>query len=187
MKLLILFFEFFKTGLFSIGGGLATLPFLYSIADRYDWFTVQQLTDMIAVSESTPGSIGMNMATFAGYSTSGLLGGVVATLGLLLPSLLTILILARFYEGFSERPVVKAAFSGIRPAVCGMIAAACWQVARITLFTGQWIQAPGLSLPQISIGAVIMFAVLFAGTQKLKWHPVVFIAIAAAVGIVFKF
>ncbi len=187
MKYWLLFFEFFKTGLFSIGGGLATLPFLYSIAERYDWFTVEQLTDMIAVSESTPGSIGMNMATFAGFTTTGILGGVVATLGLLMPSLIIILILARFYMGFSDKPVVKAAFNGIRPAVCGMIAAACWQVARVTLFTDEMMQIWKMSIPQISVGAMVLFVFLFIGTQKLKWHPAAFIAIAAVVGIVFKF
>ena len=187
MKFLLLFLEFFKTGLFSVGGGLATLPFLYSIAERYDWFTVHQLTDMIAVSESTPGSIGMNMATFAGFTTAGIFGGVVATLGLLMPSLLTILVLARFYMGFSDKPVVKAAFNGIRPAVCGMIAAACWQVARVTLFTEEVVQVWNMSLPQISVGVLVLFVILFAGTQKLKWHPAAFIAIAAVAGIVFKF
>ena len=179
--------EFFKPGLFSVGGGLATLPFLYSIAERYDWFTVHQLTDMIAVSESTPGSIGMNMATFAGFTTAGIFGGVVATLGLLMPSLLIILVLARFYMGFSDKPVVKAAFNGIRPAVCGMIAAACWQVARVTLFTEEVVQVWNMSLPQISVGVLVLFVILFAGTQKLKWHPAAFIAIAAVAGIVFKF
>lgn len=187
MKLLLLFLEFFKTGLFSVGGGLATLPFLHAIAEKYDWFTVQQLTDMIAVSESTPGAIGMNMATFAGFTTAGIPGSLFATLGLLMPSLIIIIILARFYMGFSDKPVVKAAFNGIRPAVCGMIAAACWQVARVALFTEEMVQVWNFSLPQISVGALVLFAILFAGTQKLKWHPAAFIAIAAVAGIVFKF
>lgn len=187
MKLLILFFEFFKTGLFSVGGGLATLPFLYRIAEKYGWFTVRQLTDMIAVSESTPGAIGMNMATYAGFTTAGILGGVTATLGLLTPSLIIIIILARFYMGFSDKPVVKAAFNGIRPAVCGMIAGACWQVARTALFTEAQVQVWNISLPQVSVGALVLCVILFVGTQKLKWHPAAFIAIAAAAGIVFKF
>lgn len=187
MTYLLLFFEFFKTGLFSIGGGLATLPFLNSIAQRYDWFTVEELTDMIAVSESTPGSIGMNMATYAGFVTGGVLGGVVATIGLLLPSLICILIIAKFMEGFSDKPAVKASFLGIRPAVCGMIAAACWQVAREALFTDGVMTLLGMSLPMISIPAMILFVLIFIGTMKLKWHPAFFILIAAALGIVLKF
>lgn len=187
MQYLLLFFEFFKTGLFSIGGGLATLPFLNSIAQRYDWFTVEELTDMIAVSESTPGSIGMNMATYAGFVTGGVMGGIVATIGLLLPSLVTILIIAKFMEGFSDKPAVKASFLGIRPAVCGMIGAACWQVAREALFTDGVVAALGLTLPMVSIPALILFVLIFIGTMKLKWHPAFFILIAAVVGIVLKF
>ena len=86
MVYLRLFFEFFRAGLFAVGGGLATLPFLYEISDKTGWFTHQQLADMVAISESTPGPIGVNMATYVGFTTGGLLGSVVATLGLIAPA-----------------------------------------------------------------------------------------------------
>ena len=90
MIYLRLFYEFFKTGLFAIGGGLATLPFLSDMADRTGWFTQAQLADMLAVSESTPGPVGVNMATYVGFETGGILGAVVATLGLVAPSVIVI-------------------------------------------------------------------------------------------------
>ena len=90
MIYLQLFYEFFKIGLFAIGGGLATLPFLYNLSDKTAWFTHAQLADMIAVSESTPGAIGVNMATYVGYQTVGFFGGVIATIGLVFPSIIII-------------------------------------------------------------------------------------------------
>ena len=130
MTFLHLFIEFFKTGLFAIGGGLATIPFLEDIARRYTWFTTEQLTDMIAISESTPGPIGVNMATYAGYQAGyaeggvllGILGGLVATLSLVLPSVIVILIIAGFLEKFKENKLVKNTFYCLRPAVIGMLA-----------------------------------------------------------------
>ena len=114
---ILLFLEFFKTGLFSIGGGLATLPFLYDIADKYPWFDRAVLADMIAVSESTPGPIGINMATYVGYETGGILGGILATVALVLPSVIIIIIIAKFLNKFNENKIVKSAFYGLRPAV----------------------------------------------------------------------
>lgn len=109
-----LFFEFFKAGLFAVGGGLATLPFLYDIASRYDWMSVESITDMIAISESTPGPLGVNMATYAGYHAYGVLGGVVATFALVLPSIIVIVIVAKILEKFKENRLVKDTFAGLR-------------------------------------------------------------------------
>ena len=92
MMYLLLFFEFFKIGLFAVGGGLATIPFLYALSDKYHWFSSAQLVDMIALSESTPGPLGINMATFAGFQTIGVLGGAISTFGLVLPALFVIII-----------------------------------------------------------------------------------------------
>ncbi len=97
-----LFYEFFKTGLFAIGGGMATLPFLYDMADKTGWFTAEQLSDMIAISESTPGPIGVNMATYVGYTTGGVIGGIIATIGLITPSIIIIIIIAFFLKSFRE-------------------------------------------------------------------------------------
>ncbi|MBQ3693236.1 MAG: chromate transporter, partial [Synergistaceae bacterium] len=127
-----LFWEFFKTGLFAMGGGMATLPFLYDISDRTNWFTHQNLADMIAVSESTPGPIGVNMATYSGYLTAGLPGSVIATLGLITPSVIVILIVYAFLHAFKDNRYVNAVFYGLRPASAAMITAAGLIVSRIT-------------------------------------------------------
>ena len=124
MILLRLFYEFFKTGLFAVGGGMATLPFLYDISTRTCWYTHEKLADMIAVSESTPGPIGVNMATYVGFETAGIPGAVIATLGLVTPSIMIILLIARALKAFRENPYVEAGFYGLRPCSVGLIAAA---------------------------------------------------------------
>ena len=121
MIYLTLFLEFFKVGLFSVGGGLSTIPFLYELADKYTWFDEKMLMDMIAVSQSTPGAIGVNMATFAGFRASGILGGIIATLGVVFPSLIIILIIASFLQSFADLSIVQSAFAGIRVAVVALI------------------------------------------------------------------
>ena len=108
MSILIqLFLEFFKIGLFAVGGGLATIPFLHQLAEKYTWFTVETLVDMIAISESTPGAMGVNMATYSGFTTAGISGSLIATLGLVLPSIVIIIIIAHFLKQFSDSPVVS--------------------------------------------------------------------------------
>ena len=124
MTLLRLMFEFAKTGLFSVGGGLATLPFLYEMSDATGWFTHADIADMIAISESTPGAIGINMSTYAGYTTAGVPGGILASLALGTPSVIIILIIARFLKSFRDNPLVEGAFYGLRPASIAMITAA---------------------------------------------------------------
>jgi len=183
MIYLTLFYEFFKIGLFAVGGGLATLPFLSDMCGRYDWFTEQMLTDMIAISEATPGPIGVNMATYAGFNAAGWLGAVVATLSLTLPSLITILIIARFLSKFNEHPLVKSAFTTLRPAATGLIAAAMLGVMRIALV--HWGAASVLAF--FNWKALALFAVLTAGVLLWKkGHPLIFIAIAALAGIILK-
>ena len=188
MLLLKLFYEFFKVGLFSVGGGLATLPFLKEMATRTGWFTVEQLYDMLAVSESTPGPIGVNMATYVGYTTAGVLGSVVATLGLITPSVIIILIVALFLKKFKENETVKYAFYGLRPASMGLITAAGIGVILITVFNLGLYKQTGAFLDLFNIKAVILAAALFGLSQGFKKiHPVVWIAVAAVVGIVFRF
>ena len=136
MIYLTLFYEFFKIGLFAVGGGLATIPFLMDIADKYPWLTREMLADMIAVSESTPGPIGVNMATYAGFEAAGVAGALTATFSLVLPSFLVILLIARFLQKYNSSPLVQSTFSCIRPAVAGLIGAAGWSVIRVALFTG---------------------------------------------------
>ena len=184
MLYLQLFWEFFQTGLFAVGGGLATLPFLYSISDRTGWFTHQNLADMIAVSESTPGPIGVNMATYSGYITAGIPGAVISTLGLITPSIIVILLVAAFLNAFHENKYVVGTFYGLRPASCAMISAAGLILARVVFFGGDFTN--GLSIkPLVLAGVLLVFTHLISFTKKL--HPVTWIVFAAIAGIIFKF
>ena len=186
MTILTLMFEFFKTGLFSIGGGLATLPFLYEMSTNHpDWFTHSDIADMIAISESTPGPIGINMSTYAGYSVAGIPGGILASLALALPSIIITLIIAR--SKFRQSKIVEGAFYGLRPASIAMISVAFLNVAKVALVNLDALTS-GAGLGEFFIWkAIILGAVIFIAQKKLKWHPVIFIVLSAVVGIVLKF
>jgi len=180
---LLLVFEFFKTGLFAIGGGPATIPFLMDMAEKYPWFTMAELSDMIAISESTPGPVGINMATYAGYTTLGIYGGIISTLALTIPSIIIILIIAKFLEGFQENKIVKAVFAGIKPAVTALIAVAVLNIFKVSLFD----ITDGSMSPRIGsmiIGVVIFVLIQWPKTKKL--HPALWFLIAAIAGIVFR-
>ncbi len=189
MIYLQLFWEFFKTGLFAVGGGIATLPFLTDISDRLMWFDRGQLADMVAISESTPGPIGVNMSTYAGYHTAGLAGALVATAGLVLPSVIVIILIAKFMSHFSQNPLVRSAFYGLRPAVAAMIMMAGVEVAKISILTiGRYLETHRLT-DLFDLKPLTLFLVLAAATfflRKKSVHPVVYIAASAAVGILFK-
>ena len=187
MIYLTLFWEFFKTGLFAVGGGMATLPFLREIGARTGWFTEQMLADMVAVSESTPGPIGINMATYVGYSVGGVAGGVVATLGEIAPSVVIILLIARVLQQFRENRFVERAFYGMRPASIGLIAAAGIGVLRLCLLDEAAFAASGSVSDLVDLRALALFALLWVLTNLVKkvksLHPIIFIAFSAAVGI----
>lgn len=187
MIYLRLFYEFFKAGLFAIGGGLATLPFLYEISDQTGWFTHGQLADMVAISESTPGPIGVNMATYVGYTSGGLPGAVVATIGLITPSVIVILIVARFLRRFSENRYVKHAFYGLRPASVGLIAAAGFLVLKLALLHVEAFQAGGSLAELFNLPGILLAAAVYFVMKKWNPHPVLAIAGSAAVGILFHF
>ncbi len=191
MLYLRLFFEFFKTGLFAVGGGMATLPFMYDISDRTGWFTHAQLADMIAVSESTPGPIGVNMATYVGFTAGGIPGAIVATLGIITPSIIVILIIARILKAFRENRYVDAAFYGLRPCSMGLIAAAGILVVKITLFDLNTFDGSGAILDLFNFKAWALAAVLLVLTrwvkQTKKLHPIIFILFSAIVGAAFGF
>ena len=186
-----LFWEFFKTGLFAVGGGMATLPFLYSMSDTTGWFTHAQLADMIAVSESTPGPIGVNMATYVGFTAAGIPGAVIATLGLITPSIIIILIIARVLAAFRQNKYVDAAFYGLRPCSVGLIAAAGLLVVKIALFDFDLFKETGVLLDLFNWKAILLAAVLIVLTRYVKplkkLHPVFFILGSAAVGALFAF
>lgn len=187
MTYLILFLEFFKVGLFSIGGGLATIPFLYELADKYNWFNQKMLLDMIAVSQSTPGAIGVNMATYAGFRAGGVLGGTIATLALVMPSVIVIVIVAHFLNKFKESRTVDSVFYGLRPAVAALIGAAGFQVFKISILTLEKFNETHNILNIINIKGTILLVALIFAINKFKKHPIVYIAIAALIGIIFKF
>ena len=193
-----LFYEFFKVGLFAIGGGLATLPFLRHLGEVSGWFSAADLANMVAVSESTPGAMGINMATYVGFTIGGqtglpggnIVGAVIATLGLVAPSILVILIIAKFLQKFRQSRVVDGVFSGLRPASTGLIAAAGLSVAQIALLTGAaWTGWNSLTAI-INWKGVILAAAIFICMQVKalkKLHPIVYIAAAAVIGVVFQF
>lgn len=175
-QVLLLIIEFMKIGLLSIGGGLATLPFLYELAEKYDWLTLDTLNQMIAVSESTPGALGVNMATYVGYSSSGLIGGVVATIGLIIPSLIIIMIISTFLEKFKQNTYVKGVFNILRPAVVGLIAVAGINILKDVFFYEY----------ELNIIKVIIFSIMLYMYNKFKMHPVFYILICGVLGIIFK-
>ncbi|MEF2837209.1 MAG: chromate transporter [Oscillospiraceae bacterium] len=190
MIYLQLFWEFFKAGLFAVGGGMATIPFLYDISDKTGWFTHQDLANMIAVGESTPGPIGVNVATYVGYITGmdqggighAVMGSVTATLGLVLPSLIVIIIVAAMLKRFKDSPLVQKVFYGLRPASTGLIAAAGISVTVSNLF--------GSDTFFINYKGILLAAALWLLTNKVKQtkklHPIVFIGASALVGILFS-
>ena len=180
-----LVYEFMKTGLFAIGGGLATLPFLHEISQDIRWFTSQDISNMIAVSESTPGPIGVNMATYAGFTSGvshgnlalGALGGVTATLGLVTPSVIVVICIAKILEKFKENKYVQDGLYGLRPAVVGLITSAVYGIFKSSLFNNyQYFDFRTW---------VIFLPLLFVSFKFPKVHPIVIIFIGAIAGILF--
>lgn len=190
MIYLRLFLEFFKIGLFSVGGGLATLPFLYSLGAKTGWFSAADVANMLAVSESTPGPIGVNMATYVGFECGGILGGVAATLGLVTPSIIVILLVAMALQAFRTNKYVDGAFYALRPASTGLIAAAGWSVFALVLFDWTAFQTVGRLAALFRWKNLLLFAVIWILTNLVKpvkkLHPVAFLALAAVAGIVFR-
>lgn len=186
--------QFMKIGLFAVGGGMAAIPFFYEISDRFGWFTHEDIMDFIAVAESTPGPIGVNMATYAGYLTGGWYGAILVTLSLTLPSLVVILIVARILEKFRRNRFVIGSFHILRPTSTALITSAAQQIMLAVLFgsgkiTFDNIGAAGSLLAGANLPAIIIFAIFF-GIMFIKplkkIHPIAFIGIAAVLGIVFR-
>lgn len=180
----LLFYEFFKIGLFAVGGGPATIPYLMDLAEKYDWFTMEDVTNMIAISESTPGPLGLNMATYVGVDALGIWGGLWTSVSLTIPSIIVIVLIAKFLNNFSQNRWVKAAFYTIRPAVAGLIAAAVYNVFVVSLFVEQ------AGEKVLAIKTFLLFLLVFAlmKVKKLsKLHPVVWLIGAAVAGVIFQF
>lgn len=180
----LLFYEFFKIGLFAVGGGPATIPYLMDLAEKYDWFTMEDVTNMIAISESTPGPLGLNMATYVGVDALGIWGGLWTSVSLTIPSIIVIVLIAKFLNNFSQNRWVKAAFYTIRPAVAGLIAAAVYNVFVVSLFVEQ------AGEKVLAIKTFLLFLLVFAlmKVKRLsKLHPVVWLIGAAVSGVIFQF
>lgn len=186
IRFIILYFEFFKIGLFAVGGGLATIPFLEKLCDKYDWFTKSDLSNMIAISESTPGPIGVNMATYAGFTNgsfyggifSGIVGGIIATIGLITPAIVITLIISGFLEKFKTNKYVENGFYGIRPAVVGLIAAAVLSIYKSSLFNNDF--------SNFDYRVWLIFVpIVIASFKFKKIHPIFLIVAGAVLGIVF--
>lgn len=194
MIFLELYFRFFFVGLFAIGGGLATVPFLQSMGEATGWFNQSDIADMIAISESTPGPIGVNMATYVGYQSGevfgvagGIFGGIIATLGLITPSIIVIVIVARMLQKFKDSKYVEYAFYGLRAASIGLVASACLGVAKIAFWNAEIMAESGSVFAAVDYKSIILSAVIFFCITKFKkLHPIALILFSAVVGILLK-
>lgn len=189
MIYLELFWEFFKIGLFAIGGGPATLPFISSLGERTGWFTMQEMADMLAVAESTPGPMGINMATYVGYKMGGIFGGCFTTLGEITPSIIVIVIVATMLQKFKNAKQVENAFYGIRAASAGLVASAVFGIFRMSLLTVQAFSVipADTFVPRIFAaidwGSFVLAGVLFFAIRKWNRHPLWYILAGALAGI----
>ena len=179
MNPLMLFARFFKIGLFSVGGGYATLPFLYEMADKEEWLSAETIGNMLAVAQSLPGAIGVNLAVYTGFQRAGLPGGLAAALGLVCPSLVIIMVVARILNAFKESSLVASLFSGLRPAGAGLLSAAALgalSVALLNPLADTWTTL-------VRWRECVLFAAIFLLVRLLKQHPVVYIALAGVAGV----
>ncbi|MDR0447507.1 MAG: chromate transporter [Treponema sp.] len=184
MNLLLLYAEFVKIGLFSFGGGLATLPFLYNMAERYDWLKPEDIGNCLAIAQSSPGAIGVNTCTQIGYLAAGIPGAIIAPLGLISPAIIVIVIVARILTAFKENTVVNAVFEGLRPAALGLISSAGFAVTALSLYSMDSRNRAGIWYGGFQWKEVILFAILYGLIWKLKKHPMVYVALAGIAGVI---
>lgn len=180
---LLLFLEFFKMGALTFGGGYAMIPFIEETVTRHGWMTNTRLVDFIAVSESTPGAFAVNIATYVGAETGGLLGSVCATVGLVLPPFILILIIAKSYEKFRQSILVQGAMLGLKSTVVGLIGATVLTVgADVLLPRGIGNIAAELGSANLWFSLALFGLALFLLLYK-KLNPILIIVISAAAGI----
>ncbi len=171
MTYILLIFEFLKIGLLAIGGGLVTVPFLFDLTEKYDWFTKPELANMIAISESTPGPIGVNMATFAGFSAEGIFGGIIATLSLVFPSVVIMILIAKMMNKYSCNIRVQDILKGIRPAVLAMILFAGLELGKIII---------------VEVNDILFLTVILAMMRIWRKSPIYYLSLSAVFGILIK-
>ena len=186
-----LFLQFFKIGLFAFGGGLAALPFLYDLAARSQWFDYETLTNMVAVAQSTPGPFGANITTFTGYHVAGIIGAIVAMIGIALPSIIFVLVVAKLLDRYADNFFVQSAFYGLRPAVLALIVLAASQFGKTALFSSEQNAIPDimqipLNNTLLDIRAIILLTALLFVTRRFPKHPIFYVAISAVIGIIFQ-
>ena len=169
---LLLAFEFFKIGLFSFGGGYATIPFLYHISETYGWYSVKELSEMTAVASITPGPVGINVATYAGLKTVGIFGSLVSTVSEMLPSLILVIIVSKLLRKFSENFYVKALIETLKPISCALLVSV----------------AVGLLKPELTdIKGIFLLVILLVLSRKTKKDPLFYIIFSAMFGVIFCF
>jgi chromate transporter len=187
MIYLMLYWEFAKIGLFALGGGPATLPFLFQLSYKTAWFTPAQVTDMLAISQISPGPLGINMAAYTGLTTAGFWGGIIAVLGIITPPVIIIILISKQLKKFSKNKYVNAAFDGLRPAVCALITVAVWETAKTALLNQKLYEQSGKLTDLFIIKGFIFFIFLLVLTNKYKKHPLFYIGLSALAGLFIKF
>lgn len=184
MIYLQLFLEFLKIGAFTFGGGYATIPLITEIVIKYDWMTMKELIDFIAISESTPGAFAVNISTYVGAKTAGILGSIVAIIGLIIPCFVIIVIIAKIYEKFKENIIVKGLLFGLTSTVVGLIASTVLTIAKEIFFPN------GIDISVLSSSGFYVSLFIFALSaflllnKKIKINPISIIGISACLGIV---
>jgi chromate transporter len=186
VSLLFLYAEFFKIGIFAVGGGLATLPFLFQMADnrfmfiqQTGWLDREMIGNFLAIAQCSPGAVGVNMAAQTGFQYGGVPGGILAALGLISPAIIIISVVSRALKSFKENKVIVSIFSGLRPAAAGILCAAGFSVWKLALYNSEGI----LWHEIIRWRECIICAMLFLLICRFKWHPVIYIALGAIAGI----
>lgn len=194
MIYLTLALSFFKIGLFAFGGGYAMIPLMQAEIEANGWIAPEEFADIVAISQMTPGPIAVNAATYIGYRTAGVLGSASATIGVFLPSLILVLLVAHFVGKFKESPVIRSVLSGIRPATIGLIASAVLFFSELSILTGPLgletlggallgRGAPETGAFALNPGGVIIFAVVLIGTLKLRLHPIAAVLLSMGLGV----
>ena len=182
MSLIALYLTFFQIGLFAFGGGLATLPFLFRLADKYEWLSHENIGNMLAIVQSSPGPIGVNMSTQTGFYAAGVPGAVVAPLGLVSPAIIVIIVVAKMLETYKENKTVMAVFSGLRPAATGLLTVAILGTWKLSLYNAEF----SVWYEIIVWKALVFLIIIYLGVVKFKLHPIVYVIVAGAVGIILK-
>jgi chromate transporter len=184
---LSLYYEFFKIGLFAVGGGLATVPFFYKLSAATAWFSAQDIINMFAIAQITPGPVGVNMAAFAGYTTGGPGGALAAMLGIVSPAVLAIALIANVLNKFADNKYAQNAFKGMAAAVCALISVSVCKIAGAALLDLTAFNAGGRLEDLLQFKAIIFFVILLFAISRFRAHPFLYICMSAVVGLIVDF